>query len=1446
MKRLKHLISWTIWSLLALYVLFVVAMQLPPVQRALAARVASALCAQLGTDVKVGRISLGLSTRVIIDDLLINDQRQQPMLSARRIAVRLELLSLLDGKVNISSAQLFGAEARLYRDSAEAVPNYQFALDALSSPDDGKEATLNLHIGSLIVRRMALTYDQLDAPQTPGHLNLRHLNVSDVSAHLLLPLLTPDSLCLNLKRLTLSEQAGLQLRRLSLKADAGREGALLTALSLQLPHSTLSIDTLYATYRADSLKNTLRFATAMENAVVDLSDLRTILPPRVPANKAFAVSAILRGTPHSIDCQWLDISATDHTFLLQASGSYSPADDAWQATVSRLDLAGILLEEVRQAFPTLPLPLTRLGNISLTAQAVGTPSGTVMTRGSLTAVAGRLSWNADGTGDGSRWKAHIDTDSLNLRQLFDAPQLGTMSASLDLQAQGNRISAKGRMPQLALGGYTYQHIDLDATYDENAVSGSLKVDDPCLRADVEGTFRKTAVPRLMLTGNIAHVAPQALHLSDRWGASTFAAIVDADFTATSLADVQGTIDLDDFFMAQDDTTRYHLDNLHLRSGYDDSHHYIRLDSDFGEATLKGDFNLATLPQSIAALLPMLPHPPTRVANDFTLSMRLSDSQWMQQLLSLPLELHGPLDLDAHVSTPENALDVEARVPAFGLFGNDFSDASLLLTSKGDSTRCRLALTRHTGSQSTQRLSLDAHASTQQLNTSLGISTPQQDGGMLHAITSFYENEQGQRETHIRLLPSAFMLKGAKWELEPCDIVYSDSRIMVDQFSLHHDSEHILIDGLASKLDTDTLMADLSGIDVAYILDLVNFQAVDFDGKATGRAYVCHALSTPQAWADLSIADFEFLHARMGTLEAHAEWNAVEGQIDIDAAIDDGADAQTYIDGYISPSKDELDLGIRARGTSIGFLHHFTNSFISQLEGKAEGDIRVFGPLKQIDLRGDATVSGKAAVIPLGTTYMLTGDTVRIGNGRIALDGFRLEDTDGHRASVTGAVTHHYLKDFAFDMTAQCNTLLAYDFPRPETGTLVGGTVWANGTAILRGTPDDVRIDCDITPAPGSIFYYNAANPDAVSQQQFITWGGRDYVSTAQDASPLHSPAGTEAPKQSGDVRVNLRINATPEATLHLLMDQQAGDFIALHGNGVFQATFYNKGPFQLFGTYDVERGIYSMTIQNILKKNFQFQPGSTIVFGGDPLQAALSLKALYPVNAVSLSDLGLGNAFSNNTIRVNCLMNILGTAGEPRVEFDLEMPTVNSEEQQMIRSIMASEQELTQQVVYLLGIGRFYTQGANNADTQAYGQTELAMQSLLSGTVSSQISQLLSQVIKNDDWNFGANISTGNEGWHNAEYEGLVSGRMLNNRLLINGQFGYRDNATQASPSFIGDFDLQYLLTPGGSLALKAYNQTNDRYFTHSSLNTQGIGLIMKKEFNGLGDLFTLRKRKNK
>ena len=633
------------------------------------------------------------------------------------------------------------------------------------------------------------------------------------------------------------------------------------------------------------------------------------------------------------------------------------------------------------------------------------------------------------------------------------------------------------------------------------------------------------------------------------------------------------------------------------------------------------------------------------------------------------------------------------------------------------------------------------------------------------------------------------------------------------------------------------MVNLKDIDVNYILELVNFDAVKFSGLATGNAVAKGLFGKQlQGYADLTVNEFKFEHGRMGVLDAHVNWNTEKEQIDIHAIADDGKDAMTYIDGYVSPTHDYIDLDIKAAGTHIDFMHSFTKSFISKVEGHADGAVRLYGPLSLINLTGELVVNGEAHVKPVGCTYQLRNDTIRMMPNEIEFVRCPIYDIRDHQGIVTGGIHHNYLTHLTYDLYIHAEDLLAYDFPDFGEDTFYG-TVYGTGDVAIHGRSGETVIDLDVTPQRNSFLVYNV-DQYAVSNQEFIHWGIKEKTLSQKMLTPVV--------EERSDMRINFLVNCTPDATLRLLMDSHTGDYITLHGNGVLRATWFNKGGFNMFGTYQVTDGTYNITIQNVIKKDFTFQEGGTIVFGGDPYDANLNLQAQHIVNGVSLSDLNVGKSFSN-TVRVNCLMNITGQPNQPIVEFDLDMPTVNADEKQMVRSLINSQDEMNQQVLYLLAIGRFYPQGANNAESNSQqSQTSLAMQSLLSGTLSGQINNLLKSVIKSNDWSFGANISTGDEGWNNAEYEGLISGRLFNNRLLINGQFGYRDKATTATPSFIGDFDIRYLLFPNGNLALKVYNQTNDRYFTKSSLNTQGIGLIMKKDFNGWRDLFSTKKKAKK
>ena len=511
--------------------------------------------------------------------------------------------------------------------------------------------------------------------------------------------------------------------------------------------------------------------------------------------------------------------------------------------------------------------------------------------------------------------------------------------------------------------------------------------------------------------------------------------------------------------------------------------------------------------------------------------------------------------------------------------------------------------------------------------------------------------------------------------------------------------------------------------------------------------------------------------------------------------------------------------------------------MSDINARANGFAQVYGDLSEVNLRGLLVANGNLKISTLNTRYYLKNDTIRMEPDEIIFSGDTVRDKNDNIAIIKGALHHKNLTRLTFDLDIEAHDFLCYDHKSYDDNTFYG-TVYGTGNCSITGRPHSIVFNIDMTPVMGSFIEYNTANPDAITSQDFISWAKHNEGDTPA-ATPLKDL------NESSDIHLNFNVNTTPDFTLRVLMDQASGDKIALNGNGNIKASYFNKGNFDMYGTYLIDHGSYNLTIQNIIKKDFQFKPGSNIVFGGNPFNALLNLKAAYQVNGVPLADLKIGNSFSSNNVRVDCIMNIGGTPENIKVDFDFDMPTVNNDAKQMVRSLINSEEEMNQQVIYLLAIGRFYMDNVNNSaqEDAQQSQTSLAMQSLLSGTISQQVSSLLSSVINNNNWNFGTNISTGTEGFNNAEYEGLLSGSLFSNRLLINGQFGYRDNPNTTS-SFIGDFDLKYLLTPSGNIAIKVYNQTNDRYFTKSSINTQGLGLILKRDFGNWRELFRWKKRK--
>ena len=1452
--------------MLGLYLLFILTSSIPVVQEYAGKRVAGMLAHKLGTSVSIGRINFGMLNHLTLDDVLIKDQQGHDMLRAARLSASIDLFPLTEGKISIATAQLFATHANLYRATAESKPNFQFVLDSLASKDS-TSTPLDLRINSLIIRRSSVRYDCYDKEETPNRINPNHIHLTSVSAHIVLKALTSDSLNVNIKRLAFKEKSGLQINRLNLRFEAGRNSCQLHDFLLRMPGTEFRIEDIKASYRFRGdhfVKPSLSYSGHIKLSTITLADISCLLPSLNTFHSTLSLSAAFDGQGNLLQVKSLKVGSTTGDISLDLSGRVRELGHVapdWIAHIHDLALSAktisFISENLKGERISVPDYIVRMGNIHLKGDASGKGTESGLSNLHLNTDAGNvdLSFSIDKQ---RHFKSKINTNNLDLKRLLSNNSFGGLAVNIQMSGQipanGQvSVAADGIINSMEYNGYNYRNIKINGKYSPTDIQGRLNIDDTNIKIAFNGSIqKKDKLSHVSLTTDIDHLYPKAIRLSDLWGEASFSGKLAADFSASNINDAVGDINLWDFAM-QGPKTNYHLNKMNITSGYDKEVHFMTLDSDFGEIDIRGIFDYKTLPQSftnfIADKLPTFPGLPKtspHVRNNFSISAVIKKTDWLQSLLNVPMRIDEPVRISATVNDPTKHINLYCSLPYFYYKDSPYINGEISITSPNDSLRYDIGVTKVMDDGTKMDLQALGNVINNTLFTSLIWNDNEYDpmSGRLNATVSFDTTADNKQKAYISIEPSQINIHRQQWDIEPAYIVYSQKEIDINNFVIRNDKRFLQLNGIMSKSEQDSVTISMKDIDVEYVLDLVNFHAVDFNGYATGNGILRGVLGDLEAEGALKVTHFEFEHGRMGTLDAKVNWNKEEKQIDINAIADDGPDAKTYVNGYVSPERNAIDLAIRAEGTHLDFAHSFTQSFIGHIEGHTNGEVRLAGALDAINLTGLLVLNGNAYVSTLGCTYELRNDTLRLVPNEIEFADCPLYDIYGNRAIMTGGIHHKELTNLTYDIYVKANNLLAYDFKDFGDDTFYG-TIYATGNVAIQGRQDGVVIDADVIPQSNSFFVYNAAATNVIHNQEFIKWNNSTQA-PAEKPIPLNTRKEEVIDDYRSDLTLRLKVNATPNATLRLLMDPATDDYITLKGNGDLQATYYNKGGFTMFGTYRVTEGTYGVTIQNIIKKNFTFREGGTIIFGGDPYDAALNLQAVHTVNGVSLSDLNVGKSFSN-TVRVNCLMNITGQPRAPIVDFDLEMPNVNSDEAQMVRSVINGEEEMNQQVVYLLAVGRFYPQGANNDASESENspsKTSLAMQSLLSGTLSGQINSVLNRVVKSNNWNFGANISTGDEGWNNAEYEGLISGRLLNNRLLINGQFGYRDNATTTTPSFIGDFDIRYLLYPSGNLALKVYNQTSDRYFTKSSLNTQGIGIILKKDFSSLSDLFGKKKKK--
>lgn len=1396
--------------------------------------------------IEISNIEIKNLNEVTLENVLVFDQHNDTLLFARKAMASIEPAALTEGALHINTLLFENPIVRLNRLNADEQLNIQFILDNLDTGDKSNKTT-GLRINQLLINNGRFSYDVISEEPVPDKLDPNHIDIRDFSCNLSLKNFDKKNLNLYIRSIKGNEKSGLEINRIKARITTKNGGVQFKGLLIELPGSQISSDSIEISNFGDNL-SMASIDGELHSKYFSFKDIAPIFP-----QFNIGLPELEFKIAGSMNCKmgqgYINIATTDYSLTFQGEtlikNPYSREREV-NMRIDTLILKENAIEELTSLHETLPQGIASkfgdtgiTGNVAFSSRSLDTQIQMMCQNGHIDAK-----FSIDSIGN---YTLAANGRDIHLGRLILNPDL--KECDIKATSKGNIRNNKRFadfsivLNSLKYKGYAYSGIKINGKAGKNGGDASLLAKDPNLAATLQVNYTKgESENRVEMTLNVDSIIPHNLNLISKHPDNVFSFKLEGKMTEYPGNKSLTSIEIRDF-IHKDNKEDYKIKNIYIYDDNTDNERAITINSDILTADLIGDFNTLSLYESIAKIANM--HMPSlqmqekrgKLNNNYFYKIEVKDSRIFTKLLDFPFTINERSSISGSCHDADNTFNINAELNNINIgntllrtieFKGTSSNKSLILDAKilkptiKDKNKFNYHDTENDVAINLySTISNDTIESKVDWNNNAASSG---SNGMLGMNLALTRDKRQNLNFNANIAPSHFKLNGQDWHITPGSIIGNDEKFVVENIQLSSQEQSLKIHGTAGKFIDDSLSIELNKMDISTILDLVNFKTFKFSGKASGKAYITSLLHSVDANGHFLIDSLFVDEAHMGKGDLNIGWMNYNKTLSLDCDIQNDTKISN-VSGFLSQPKDTIMLKIEADGLNLGFLGKKIDGFISETTGTANGTVYVLGPWSRVDLIGAAALHCNLKVKANNTTYRIEGDTLYMSPASIYFDNVGIKDKFGNKGILTGSLDHRNFSNWKCDLNVIADNMLVYDTYGFDNDPFYG-TVFATGTANINSQGNGLTLKANLRSEPNSSFTYNSTAASGAHDNSFITFTDSKKNSLRKEAAEA-KPESTYSLANS-KVNLDFMIDVTETFHIKVYTNLKTDDYIDFYGRGTINALYDEKSGFSMKGSLNLDRGTYKFTIQDIFPKEFNITSGSTLAFDGDPFKAGLDLKTKHLVPSASLSDLTT-EATNKKTVKVNCVMDITGTLENPTLNFDLELPEGSEEEKELLASVASTQEQKNMQFIYLLGVGKFYTYDYNN--TGSDNQSSTAMESLISNTLSGQLNNMLGQIIDNDNWDISGNFSTSERGWNRMEVEGMLRGRLLDNRLLINGNFGYRDNPI-ANNSFIGDFEIQWLLNKKGNINLKAYSKTNDRYFSKTNLTTQGAGILFKHDFN--------------
>ena len=585
---------------------------------------------------------------------------------------------------------------------------------------------------------------------------------------------------------------------------------------------------------------------------------------------------------------------------------------------------------------------------------------------------------------------------------------------------------------------------------------------------------------------------------------------------------------------------------------------------------------------------------------------------------------------------------------------------------------------------------------------------------------------------------------------------------------------------------------------------------------------------------------------MGNLLGNGEWDPIDKHLHVDVYLDKNDKKEFFVTGTYTPdlTENELDLTAQFNETDLNLIEPFARGLVSNLSGKAIGKVSIKGSPFSPVLDGTVDVKrGKLTFDYLKAIFAFE-DKVYFGESDIRVKNLRLTDPEGNTATLRGGVYHDGYSKFSLGFDADMRNFKILNTTIKDN-ELFYGNAYATGKMEVFGPINNLNINADLTSNRGTKIYIPLDGAAEVASEDFV-----QFVSPVIDTTQLVK---TEKiiPAQESNIKMDFRLNMTPDAYCEIQFDRQSGDAIKAYGKGLINLKIDTRDVFDMAGSYEIQNGDYLFTLKNVINKKFQIQKGSRISWTGDPYGATLDVKANY-VSNVSLSPLltntnttttQTNDALSSRRYPVEVTIALSEKMLSPQVAYGLKFKEYPSDKSYAITAVeerlKRDEQALSNQVSSMLLFGQLFSDQNN-----ILAQSATGLGNSIGEMVTSQINKWGSSLNENLELGVsGLNLNFTDPNSNTLNNLQLrFSYRFLNDRFRItrDGRLSYGQNQYDAT-SLLLDWTLEYWLTDDGNQRLRMYNRNIQNQFTAAAGTpnavSYGASYLFTRSFNSFRNL---------